>query len=405
MTFFLIGLFTNAQEANDGQKVKIYRNGQVTYQLTMDSITVAETSGPVIPGKTTYVVLYDYDEEKKSNSNKLFVNGVETQLKVPGSDYEYQICSVEEHNGDIYILGYRSFKDDRGWWTYNHEYVVWKNMEYLYSSVDYNITTPLNESLMIDGKDIYISLSACKPDDIGTINEATAYRMYMKNQENAVFVSRKFDINNGELYEVNDVKRSGSYHSTNAWWEYVSVWRLTHNDEVTYLQNVDLSKTYSSEMIKVHKGKPYIVGSVKTMYSTGIDPNPFEYSYTALIYNGVTTIEYPEYHNVSRVAFDSHDNTYLLCVDIDRKISILKNGTLQYKLAESEDWYYDSSTLNSPGIFIENNDVYVLYRTILADNQGEHVSYGRLWKNGELIWKAENKWCFIIDIAITNPTK
>ena len=108
---------------------------------------------------------------------------------------------------------------------------------------------------MIDGKDIYILLSAEKPDDIGTINEATAYRMYMKNQENAVFVSRKFDINNGELYEVNDVKRYGSYHSTNAWWEYVSVWRLTHNDEVTYLQNVDLSKTYSSEMIKVHKGQ------------------------------------------------------------------------------------------------------------------------------------------------------
>ena len=144
MTFFLIGLFTNAQEANDGQKVKIYRNGQVTYQLTMDSITVAETSGPVIPGKTTYVVLYDYDEEKKSISYKLFVNGVETQLKVPGCDSDYQICSVEEHNGDIYILGYRSFKDDRGWGTYNHEYVVWKNMEYQYSTVDYNITTPLN---------------------------------------------------------------------------------------------------------------------------------------------------------------------------------------------------------------------------------------------------------------------
>ncbi len=396
-----------AAQENLSQRVHVYHNEQVKHDIVIDSVTVKETVGPVIPERNSYIVLAHYNEEKEHFNILLLINGIETELKIPGRDDVFVPASVERKGEDIYILGYRSFVDNVGNGTNNREYAIWKNSEYLYSIIDNRYTEPHNERLLIDGEDIYIFLWACKPE----VSLYEVFSFYIKNQDNAVSIGQYTDIDNEEMYTVQAYTISGSYHSTNAWSSSTTIWRLEHNGEFTFLQNVDMSKRLIVNDINVHNGTPHIVGRTMTEYYQYIPDEAKHYYYdekhdrytvySATYYNGAETIEYPQYPNAERITIDNSGNVYILCSATNEEgtncLFVLKNGLLVYSLDGSANWIR-GVTEKTPYFLLDQNDVYIYAHTSNYDVE-QTIYNGVLWKNGELIWTSGNR-DYILDMAI-----
>lgn len=373
------------------QQVKIYHNGKVTNQLTIDSITVEETSGPVIPGKN-WVILGGYTDENNNYQRSVIYNGVEIAPKLnapddPNPEYPYNYQAALYDGTDLYILGYRLVKDAISGGV-NYRFAVWKNHEYLYGLVP-NLTGPYPTGFDVDNGNVYI-YGICYDS-----NYEYEKGFYIKNQGTPVVKSDKirgFDVYNDEVAYVTEFYTNLHYHSSNKAWEWVPVWQLFYKGNSDIIQSVDRSKRHWVQDMKIRNGIPYIVG-----YTDGYDDNG-NMVYSVAYYNGTTfsNISLEQYKRLEGrlITHDEQGNVYLLCYAENEGVYVvLKNGTFMYEMAASEG--FDVLRIvdrSAHSIAVNGTDVYVSGREISKekDSNGDHIYNGILWKNGEIIWRREN---------------
>lgn len=395
MTFLLAVLCqclsVTAQE-NQGQKVKVYRNGQVTHQLTIDSVTVTETTGPVIPGRNILILGEYYDESYEFLYRRsVLLNGIEMSLEVPDDpnpEFPYNYLNAYYDGTDLYILGYRQIRDPRNSGI-NQRYVVWKNFEF-----QYDIITDLYGSsamgCVVDNGNVYI-YGRCWID----ANYERERGFYIKNQGRPIttsYILSGFGVYNDEVSHVVQRYVSTSYHSKNKSWSSALLWQLFLKGETSLLQSGDLSKRHWIQDMKLRDGIPYIVG-----YTDEFDDNG-QLNYSVAYYNGSTfsNISLSQYEQLEGrlITFDDQGNVYLLCyAEKEHVYVVLKNGSFQFELSATEGFdVHNIVDRNNHGIAVDGADVYVSGREISQekDNNGDKTYNGLLWKNGEIIWRRVN---------------
>ena len=398
-----------AQEGNDGQKVKLFRNGKVTHQLTMDSVTVAETVGPVIPGKNCALIYYDFEVGK----NKLVLNGIEKKLTVPDDPDLYILHSIIAQGQDVYVLGVKYYKDGKAEWTEGEKYVIWKNYEFLYSVTDIQLIQPHAKGFRVDGNDIYIwgysqsSLDAPDGSDRG---------FYIKNQENARVSNvpfTGFDVSNGDKYAVYSYRGYFSYHSTDRFYSnFGQIWRMWHNGDVTDIQRGDRSKLAYVNDLVLFNNVPYAIGYTQILtVKNGKGTESWYTTYS--IGNQSFDIPFDIPGNDAdrseglRIRVDDQGNVYMLTSYLHRTLGennkdvyrVLKNGAKLYELeVDKKSIYGDTGNNNVTNLYIDGTDVYVMGGGYNYENDVITCNF-YLWKNGEPIWSSGNR-SNIVDMVI-----
>lgn len=378
LTVLCISLSVTAQE-NQGQKVKVYRNGQVTHQLEMDSVTVMETMGPVIPGRNFLVLGGDYDANNKYHKNVL-LNGIEMSLEVPdGSKYYYQ-CAFYDGT-DLYILGYRSIWEPRE----TERNAIWKNFEFQYE-IQTNLYGASSTGFVVDKGNVYIYGQGCID-----ANYEKERGFYVKNQEAAVtttYIIRGFGVYNDEISYATPRYMTTSRHSTNTYWASSLLWQLFHKGETSVLQSGDKSKRHWIYDMKLRDGIPHIVGYTDVYNDNG------QLDYSVAYYDGSTfsniSLSQYEWLEGRLITFDDQGNVYLLCYAKKKNVYVvLKNGSFLYELSATEGFEVDDCLDRSyHSIVVDGTDVYVCGLEISQeDGNGNKSRNGLLWKNGEIIWR------------------
>lgn len=386
LTVLCISLSVTAQE-NQGQKVKVYRNGQVTHQLEMDSVTVMETMGPVIPGRNFLILGGDYDANNQYHRNVL-LNGVEMSLDVsddpnPESPYNYQSAFYD--GTDLYILGYRQIRDPRDN-AINERNVVWKNFEFQYG-IQTNLYGSSSTGFVVDKGNVYIYGQGCID-----ANYEQERGFYVKNQGKVVTTSailEGFGVYNDEISYATPRYMTTSRHSTNTYWASSLLWQLFHKGETSVLQSGDKSKRHWIHDMKLRDGIPYIVG-----YTDVYNDNR-QLDYSVAYYNGSTfsniSLSQYEWLEGRLITFDDQGNVYLLCYAKKKNVYVvLKNGSFLYELSATEGFEVSNCLSRyNHSIVVDGTDVYVcgLEVSLEEDGDGDNFRNGLLWKNGEIIWR------------------
>lgn len=396
----------------DTATVKLYRNGAVTTQLTIDSITVEETLGPVIPGRNVAMIMLVYDSLISKSRQILVINGKETPLPMPDNEEDYTPTFIGYSNDNLYVVGQR--QTDKGKlasWTWNYEYAVWKNFEYQYTISDNRFVCPFGIDICLDGEDLYLFGSTST--SLSEADSGKDYVFFFKNNEKAKILTAYgqsnvidvFDVEKGKVYVAYMSRLSSSYHSTSSAWSQGQITELWCDGESYYLQRVDRSKLIYNNGMKVHNGVAHIVGYTDLL--GGYFNGKTERLISAYYYDGNSTHEDPYYNKNYCINIDEYGNVYIVSHrkeldDQEDAFVVLKNGSELYELPDGEPNWLESfsSGAKKPRIFFDGSDVYVLARGFHKGEDEEYHYNDMIWKNNQLFWKSGDRYPQIYKIVI-----
>lgn len=406
-----VALAQTDENADDvgSHKVTVYSNGKASYSLDVDSITVAELYGPIIPGRT---VALTAGNRNTSRSSRLYINGLRQNLTVPNTDENFSPAYVAKYGNDLYTVGEYAYNKGNSW-IQNQKYAVWKNGEYQYTIADDSWNYPSLFGIHADADGLYL-YGGLGGDTESTASEITN-AFYVKNNETPVKVKsidpRDFDIENGEVYIGSVIRRKSSFHSMSTWTDYTYVMSVWHNGVLTDLQTADGSKDVWLNDMKVRNGVVHAVGYSQTMkfkYWTSETTWKDTVLWAAVNYNGSQTTENSDYSECLRLAYDSNGNEYTIVRGAQSRYYLLKNGRLQYEIPTDYEYegmkrrgfsdtglWYDGD----PKIIFAGNDVYVWYQLYYEDSSDHYKFIDYLLRNGQLYWHSD-KDHYISDIAI-----
>lgn len=375
---------------------KVWHDGVVSNKLAFDSITVVETYGPVVPGRTVAAIMSIYDSNTEKSRMILTINGVEMPLSMPDNAKEFNPTYIGYGNGNLYVVGQRKIINDESW-AWNYEYAVWKNMEFQYIMSDSRLVSPFGIDVCVDGNDLYLWGRTYLSEQ----NLENNPFFYFKNDEGArvyEYAGGAFDVENGNIYVAVDARFYSSYHSTNsAWSDFGQITQLWKNGTVKDLQRMDRSKLIYTNGMKVHNGVAHIVGYTDLL--GGYFNGKTERLFSAYYYDGNSTHEDPYYNENYCINIDDNGNVYIVSHrkeldDQEGAFVVLKNGSELYELADSEPYWVDSypSGGKLPRIFFDGDDVYVLAEGYHYGDDNKYHYYYMLWKNGQLFWKSDDRY-------------
>ena len=388
---------------------KVWHGGVVSHQLAFDSITVEETYGPIVPGRTVAAIMYIYDNVIGKGRKILTINGVETPLPMPDDAGDFSPSYIGYGNGNLYVVGQRIIKNDElPFWVMNYEYAVWKNMEFQYIINDSRLIDNFGVDVCVDGDDLYLwgyGYLSLQEDSNG--DEARTF--YFKNNELAYVYehsARGFDVENGDVYIATDVRLYDSYHSTSsAWTDWGQVTQLRKNGTTNNLQRVDRSKLFYTEGMVVRNGVVHIVGFTDLL--GGNFNGKTERLFSAWYYDGNSNHEDPYYYPYYCINIDDNGNVYIVShrKELDNQkpaFVLLKNGVELYELSDGDPYWGTSYSFGGklPRIFFDGDDIFVLACGYHIDAEDEYHNSYMVWKNDQLIWKSDDGYPAIYKMII-----
>lgn len=398
----LLSLLLFSQEhlgQSQGVEVDIYKDGERTQRLTIDSITVEETEVPVIPGKNIAIVI----KEVGKSHNTLLINGIER--KIIGNDNEEQNPTfVGAYANDFWVVTERNIYNadylNRSCWT--TQYSVWKNMQYEYTMSDPTLNCPVSVNISVDDGGLYLYGYTQTVHDIMMPSSDGYYYLpdeyFYYKYGNLIEViatpygssSGIFDIYKGNAFFVSDKTTVTDYQSTERAFNRNSSFVMCswNGTSFTDLQQADLSKIYHPYDAKVYNGKLHVVGHVYTARSKEeIETGQIT---SAVHYNGETTEEWSDYIDAIKINIDNKGNVYTICyprftyTNHDGTIDLLKNGEKMCKLCDgTHSW---AGTLCDTPIIFDDDDVYVIIPVEYTGEDDILHYYTQIWKNGEVFW-------------------
>lgn len=373
LIFLSICCLPSSMLAQESQKARIYKNGEMVAEIAFDSIAINVRDTPTPPSTKghTYVQV----------NNEVYCDGQKMTLRMPGSDEDYAVNRILYKDGSLYACRFHVE------WTggiYRYDVILWKDCEYLFSyELEEPFWTPTN--FEIDGNDIYVY-------GMGTreLADGSMYSLAFLTK-NGTSTSTYYETtlygfysNQGTQYKIYPYEYYPTDHSTNMKLQKTTVIRLDINDEPMELQGRDGSKMHYVTDTKLHDGTPYVSGYTIT-YTT---PANICQGWIAC---SITQYMQPEgITNIHSFDIDREGNYWAFCTRSTEnggsEYSIIKNGVLQYDFPQFD---IPENVLFSPEntkVSVAGNDIYVYGSMGGYDENGEYHLYGFLVKNGKAEW-------------------